>query len=105
VVAVGLGMKTWDIGELELHSLMNPSSCCFMLMGGLGYGEHHKSTCIHHAVCQQYRLVVGLLGVFSWHTLGLLIKVEQHLNAMEYVNIIAANQMHPFTAAVYRSAN
>jgi hypothetical protein len=30
--------------------------------------------------------------------------VEQHLNATEYLNIIA-NQVHPFMAAVYQSAN
>ena len=33
-------------------------SYCFTLMGGLGYGENHMSTCIHHAACQHCRLVV-----------------------------------------------
>ena len=47
---------------------------------------------------------VMVWGVFSWHTLGLLIKVEQHLNATGYLNIIA-NQVHPFMTAVYPSAN
>ena len=43
-------------------------------------------------------------GVFSWHTLGSLIKLEQRLNATGYLNIIA-NEVHPFMAAVYPSAN
>jgi hypothetical protein len=43
-------------------------------------------------------------GVFSGHTLGPLIKVEQHLNTTGYLYIIA-NQVHPFMAAVYPSAN
>ena len=47
---------------------------------------------------------VMLWGGFSWHTLGPLIKVEQCLNAIGYLNIIA-NQVHPFMAAVYPSVN
>ena len=43
-------------------------------------------------------------GVFCWHTIGPLIKVEQRLNATGYLNIIA-NQVHPFMAAVYPSMN
>ena len=39
----------WRIGK-TLSGLMNPGSCCFTLMGGLGYGENHMSTCIHLAV-------------------------------------------------------
>jgi hypothetical protein len=47
---------------------------------------------------------VMVWGVFSWHTLGPLIKVEQCLNATTYLNIIA-NQVHPFMAAVKPYAN
>jgi hypothetical protein len=43
-------------------------------------------------------------GVFSWHTLGPLIKVEQHLNATVYLKI-TANQVHPFMAAMFPSVN
>ena len=53
---------------------------------------------------QHFRLVLVVWGVFSWHTLVPLIKLEQHLNAAGYLNIIA-NQVHPFMAAVYQSAN
>jgi hypothetical protein len=65
--------------------------------------EKTKSTRIHHAVCQHRRLVV-VLGVFSWHTLGPLLNVELRLNATGHLNIVA-NQVHPFMAAVYPSAN
>ena len=41
-------------------------------------------------------------GVFSWYTLGPLIKVELRLNATGYLNIVA-NQVHPFMVAVYPS--
>ena len=47
---------------------------------------------------------VMVWGVFSWHTLGPLIKVEQRLIATGYLNIIA-NQVYPFTATVYPSGN
>ena len=51
--------KQWTLEDWKTFpGLMNPSSCCFMLMGGLGYGENHMSTCIHHAMCQHCRLVV-----------------------------------------------
>ena len=43
-------------------------------------------------------------GVFSWETLGPLIKVVQCLNVTGYLNIIA-NQVHLFMAAVYPSAH
>ena len=60
---------------------------------------------MHHlSVCQHYRLVLVVWGVISWHTLGPMIKVEQHLNAAGYLNIIA-NQVHPFMEAVHQSAN
>ncbi|MGH0151888.1 UNVERIFIED_CONTAM: hypothetical protein FKN15_020795 [Acipenser sinensis] len=45
----------------------------------------------------------GVGCVFMAHN-GPLIKVEKHLNATGYLNIIA-NQVHPFMAAVYPSAN
>ena len=85
---------------------MNPGSCCFTLMGGLRYGETHMSTCIHHVVCQHYRLVVVVrwCGVCFMVHIGFLSKVEQCLNATGYLNIIA-NQVHPLMAAVCPSAN
>ena len=62
-----------------------------------------------HPSCRVSTLQAGgsgvmVWGVFSWHTLGPLIEVEQHFNATGYLNIIA-NQVHPFMAAMYPTAN
>ena len=75
-------------------------------MGGLGCGENHEYM---HPSCRVSTLQAGgggvmVWGVFSWHILGTLIKVEQRLNGTGHLNIIA-NQVHPFMAAVYPSAN
>ena len=40
---------------------------------------------------------VMVWGMFSWHTLGPLIPIEQRLNAIAYLNIVA-DQVHPFMA-------
>ena len=71
-VAVGKGTKTLDTGGLEktFPGLMNPGSCCFMLMGGLGYGENHMSTIstsIHYDVSTLQAVAGGVMvwGVFS----------------------------------------
>ena len=48
---------------------MNPSSCCVMLMAVRIWREHHES------VAQSW------WGMFSWHTLGNLIEIEQHFHA------------------------
>ena len=95
------GQKHWRVKK-TLPGLMNPGSCYFTLMGGLGYLENHMSICIHHAAFQHCRLVVVVWGVFSWHTLGPLIKAELRLNTTGYLNIFA-NQAHPLMAAVYPS--
>ena len=88
----------WKMGKTLLR-LMNPSSCCGTLMGGLGYGENHEymrpSCCV--STLQADGVIVW--GVISWHTLVPLIKVEQRLHATGYLNIIT------FMAAVYPSAH
>ena len=66
------------------HEYMHPSWCVSTLQAGGGG--------------------VMVWGVFSWDTLCPLIKVEQRLNATGYLNIFA-NQVHPFMAAMYPSAN
>ena len=93
----------WRIGK-TLPGLMNPGSYCFTLMGGLWYGGNHMNTCIYHAMYQHCRLVVMVWGVFSWHTLDPLIKVEQRFNATGYLNIIT-NQVHPFMTALSSSSH
>ncbi|KAK6325822.1 hypothetical protein J4Q44_G00051640 [Coregonus suidteri] len=80
---------------------MNPRSCCFTLMGGLGYGENHEY--MHPCCVSALQAGGGGVGCVFMAHIGPLIKVEQHLNATGYLNIIA-NQVHPFMAAVYPSA-
>jgi hypothetical protein len=51
----------WRIGK-TLPGLMNPSSCCVKLMGGLGYGGNHEYM---HSSCyvSTLQLVVWWCGV------------------------------------------
>ncbi len=39
-------------------------------------------------------------GVFSWHTLGLLVPIEHRLNTTVYLSIVA-DHVHPFMTTVY----
>ncbi len=49
---------------------------------------------------------VGVMvwGIFSWHTLGLLVPIEHHLNATAYLSIVA-DYVHPFMTTVYSSSD
>ncbi len=44
------------------------------------------------------------VGMFSWHNLGPLIPIENHLNATAYLSIVA-DHVHPFMTTVYLSSN
>ncbi len=39
-------------------------------------------------------------GIYSWHTLGLLLPIEHRLNATVYLSIVA-DHVHPFMTTVY----
>ncbi len=39
-------------------------------------------------------------GIFSWHTLGLLVPIEHNLNTTAYLSIVA-DHVHPFMTTVY----
>ncbi len=43
-------------------------------------------------------------GIFSWHTLGLLLPIEHHLNATVYLSIVA-DHVHPFMTTVNSSSD
>ncbi len=43
---------------------------------------------------------VMVWGIFSWHTLGLLVPIEHRLNATAYLSIVA-DHVHPFMTTVY----
>ncbi len=44
------------------------------------------------------------MGIFSWHTLGLLVPIEHCLNTTAYPSIVA-DHVHPFMTTVYRSSD
>ncbi len=46
---------------------------------------------------------VMVWGIFSWHTLGLLVPIEHCLNATAYLSIVA--DVHPFMTTVYPSSD
>ncbi len=39
-------------------------------------------------------------GIFSWHTLGLLVPIEHRLNTTVYLSIVS-DHVHPFITTVY----
>jgi len=43
-------------------------------------------------------------GMFSWHTLGLLVPVGHRLNATAYLSIVS-DHVHPFMATMYPSSD
>ncbi len=42
---------------------------------------------------------VMVSGIFSWHTLGVLVPIEHRLNATVYLSIV--DHVHPFMTTVY----
>ncbi len=47
---------------------------------------------------------VMVWGVFSWHTLGLLVPIEHRLNTTVYLSIVA-DHVHPFMTTVSPSSD
>ncbi len=47
---------------------------------------------------------VMVWGIFSWHTLGLLVSIEHHLNATASLSIVA-DHVHSFITTVYLSSD
>ncbi len=43
---------------------------------------------------------VTVWGIFSWHTLDPLVKIENNLNTTAYLSIVA-DHVHPFMTTVY----
>ncbi len=47
---------------------------------------------------------VMVWGMFSWHTLGILVPIEHRLNATAYLSIVT-DHVHPFMTTVYPSSD
>ncbi len=73
-------------------------------MVGSEFGVKNMKAWIHPALSQRLRLVVMVWGIFSWHTLGLLVPIEHCLNATAYLSIVA-DHVHPFMTTVYQSSD
>ncbi len=68
----------------EEHESMDPSSIVSTVQAGGGG--------------------IMVWGIFSWHTLGLLVPIEHRLNATAYLSIVA-DYVHPFMTTVYLSSD
>ena len=92
-------MKTLDPGGLEKHcpSLIKSGSCCFTLMGGLGYGKSNVNTSIHHAACL-HAAAAGEGGVYMGHNGPL----DEGWATLEYHGILK-HQCHPFAHSFFFS--
>ncbi len=64
------------------------------------FGVKNMKAWIHPALSQQFRMVVVVWGIFSWHTLGPLVPIEHRLIATAYLSIVA-DHVHPFMTTVY----
>lgn len=60
--------------------------------------NHRSSVC-----CTSGGGGVTVWGIFSWHTLSHSLPTEHHLNATEYLTIVA-DHIHPFMSTLYSSA-
>nr|KAF6310702.1 hypothetical protein mMyoMyo1_008760 [Myotis myotis] len=98
------GTQGLDSRALEKSHVSNESR--FQLHHADGrvriWQKQHESM---HPTCMNTTLQaiggsVMVWGMFSWHDLGSLIHVEQHLNSTTYLSIIA-DQVHPIMLMVY----
>ncbi len=66
-------------------------------MVGSKFGLKNMNACIHPAFVSTVQAAGGgvmVWGLFSWHTLGLLVPIEHRLNATVYLSIVA-DHVHP----------
>ncbi len=84
---------------------MNFDFCCDIQMVGSKFGIKNTKAWIHPVSTFQ----VGgggviVWGIFSWHTLGPLVPIENNLNTTAYLSIVA-DHVHPFMTTVYPSSD
>ncbi len=69
--------------------------------------KEHESmdpSCLVSTVQAGGRGGVMVWGIFSWHTLGLLVPIDHRLNATAYLSIVA-DHVHPFMTTVFPSSD
>ncbi len=83
-VSISAATFRWLGQNLEEHESMDPSCVVSTVQAGGGG--------------------VMVWGIFSWHTLGLLVPIEHRLNPTAYLSIVA-DHVHPFMTTVYPSSD
>ncbi len=87
-----------------LPALIRLNFFCNIQMVGSKFGIKNMKAWIHPATVQAGGGGLMVWGIFSWHTLGPLVPIENHLNATAYLSIVA-DHVHPFTTTVYPSSD
>ncbi len=80
---------------------MSLDFCCDIQMVGSEFGIKNTKA---GSTVQAGGWGVTVWGIFSWHTLGLLVPIEHRLNATAYLSIVA-DHVHPFMTTVYPSSD
>ncbi len=83
---------------------MSLDFCCDIQMVGSEFGVKNMKAWIILLLSTVQAGGGGVMvwGIFSWHTLGLLVPIEHRLNATVYLSIVA-DHVHPFMTTVYTS--
>ncbi len=86
---------------------MSLDFCCNIQMVGSEFGVKNMKAWIHSCLVSTVQAGGGgvmVWGIFSWHTLGLLVPIEHRLNATADLSIVA-DHVHPFMTTVYTSSD
>ncbi len=87
--------------EKTLPGLMSLDFCCDIQMES-EFGVKNPSCLV--STVQAAGGGVMVWGIFSWHTLGLLVPIEHCLNTTADLSIVA-DHVHPFRTTVYPSSD
>ncbi len=85
-----------------LHGVMSLDFCCDIQMVGSEFGVKNMKAVV--STVQAGGGGVMVWGMFSWHTLGLLVPIEHRLNPTAYLSIVA-DHVYPFMTTVYLSSD
>ncbi len=74
-----------------LHGVMSLDFCCDIQMVGSEFGVKNMKAVV--STVQAGGGGVMVWGMFSWHTLGLLVPIEHRLNTTAYLSIVVDHVM------------
>ncbi len=89
--------------------LMSLDFCCDIQMVGSEFGVKNMKhgsilPCLSSSGWWWWWWWCNGVGIFSWHTLGLLVPIDHRLNSTAYLSIVA-DHVHPFMTTVYSSSD